>query len=455
MELKTICISCGRQLKGKKRFCPYCGAEQTVDGSMSRSSIYDDSEGSYYGSSGPSLEESVSWTGGSYNRSKESVAGRNQYRGPGTGSGHDRLPPPPPGYGSDGRPLHAGRPTYTYGGPEPDPPDKGKGERIFFAVLITLLCLAIIAVSTVVVVRIMKHSDEEVAEADDKTAAAGKTASDGGEKEEEEETETASTDKQWEETTVTSEEEGTGSQADNPPEQLPDVPTGAEPSYIILKYADSDGANLYVESIGDERVKTDNKYKSEVVPEAVIVAKLGEENGRTRIYYAGFSGWVDNSDIEFFSDEAYYLYDDDLSETIYQAYDLKNNKGIIPHSKPSADEKTKLDEKYRIPYGKEFIVKEINKGFARIKYKKKDCWVDMHYFRSYAGHAKQWIVDNQSKDYVRLRGEKNLDSKKKLAKIWNGTYITVSEIDHGWGKVSYDGKTGWVDLKSCKPMADD
>lgn len=455
MEYKTICISCGRQLKGKKRFCPYCGAEQTVDGSMNRSSIYDDSEDSYYGSSGRSLEESVSWTGGSYNRSKEPVGGRNQYSGPGPGSGHDSLPPPPPGYGPDGRPLRTNRPPYTYGGPEPEPPKKGKGEKIFFATLIALLCLAIVAVSAVVVIRVMNHSEEEVAEADDKTAAGGKTASDGVEKEAEEETETASTDKNWEETTVTPEEEGTDPPADNPAKPLPDVPTGAEQSYITLKYSDSDGARLYAESSGNEKVKTDNEYKSEVVPEAVIVAKLGEENGRTKIYYAGFSGWVDNSDIEFFSDKAYYLYDDDLSETIYQAYDLKNNKGIIPHSKPAASDETKLDEKYRIPYGKEFIVKEINKGFARIKYKKKDCWVDMHYFRSYADHAKHWIVDNQSKDYVWLRGEKKLHSKKKLTKMWNGTYITVSEIDHGWGKVSYDGKTGWVDLKSCKPTAED
>ena len=136
--------------------------------------------------------------------------------------------------------------------------------------------------------------------------------------------------------------------------------------------------------------------------------------------------------------------------------DKQKRKTRLPFvMKPAASDETKLDEKYRIPYGKEFIVKEINKGFARIKYKKKDCWVDMHYFRSYADHAKHWIVDNQSKDYVWLRGEKKLHSKKKLTKMWNGTYITVSEIDHGWGKVSYDGKTGWVDLKSCKPTAED
>ena len=230
----------------------------------------------------------------------------------------------------------------------------------------------------------------------------------------------------------------------------PDIPDGSQPSYLTKKFSGDHKIYLYANAEGEEKVHYDNNDDNDRLPECVFVAKLGESAERTKVYFAGLTGWVKSSEIEYFSDDVYYLYDGHLSEKIYQAY--KSGKGgILPHYKPSSSDDSKFPEKDRVSYGKEFKVKEIKDGFARVNYKGENCWVDMHYFRTYAHDTPRWETDNQSDNVVALRSKKKFKKKYEILDIPNFTDITVTKIEKGWGRVEYRGKTGWVDLKCCKP----
>lgn len=422
MTGKWICIKCGRELGGIKKFCPYCGAKQEGSWSDSRDEWSRSREDSSY-------EDSWRPTGGyessgesSFHESGQTVYGRNQdpYNRSDYNPGPAYDPGKSPGYGPSG---------YRVETREPDGDGDGKGEKILFGILIGLLSLAIIAVSAVFVIRFLRNPDTSP------RAGAGE-----GTFIEEVESDTEEGEDDGYETV----------DASDSGEEAPDKPDGTQPSYLTKKFTGNHEIKLYKNADGQETVHYDNNDENDHLPECVFVAALETGSDRTKVYYAGLTGWVKNSEIEYFSDDVYYLYDGHLSEEIYQAF-KSNSGGIAPHSEPSASEESIFPDKDRIPYGREFKVKEIKEGFARIKYKGKKCWVDMHYFRTYAHDTPRWEAHTQSSDVVVLRRKKKFKNKYRILDIPNYTDLTVTTIEKGWGRVEYDGKSGWVDLKSCVP----
>ena len=455
MSDKRICRNCGRVLEGIKKFCPYCGFRQDVSWSDSKEELYRSREDSYEDSfrenrsfedSGSSREDSYKEAGGyrskradSYQGSGQTVYGKNQdpYRRPAFDPGPD------PGHNAERKPSYD---AGAYGGRRtgmPEEPGKGRGERILFGILIALLCLAIIAVSAVFVLRFLHKPDEAPVSKAEETSAEEASAEDGKEGNREDGDTVAEDEERDEDGYDAVSEEGSS-------QDLPNVPDGSQASYLTKKFSGDYKIKLYTDATGFETVNYDNSEDNDHLPESVFVALLGESGERMKVYYAGLAGWVDASDLEYFSDDVYYLYDDHLSEKIYQAYDLSSG-GIIPHTKPSASKNSRLPEKYKISYGKEFTVKEVKEGFARIEYKEEECWVDMHYFRTYAHDSPRWQTTNQNGNSVALRSKKDFRKKYELTEIPNHEEITVTTIEQGWGKVSYNGKSGWVDLKCCTP----
>ena len=188
----------------------------------------------------------------------------------------------------------------------------------------------------------------------------------------------------------------------------------------------------------------DDTERSTYIEEALVVQVLGSghKNGRNWCYvdYFGKKGWVHEDDLRYLSVDPYYFQPEN---TVF----VNALNGVYLHT--DATKKSSKTKK-RYPYGTELLVTEVKNGFAHSVIDGQDVWLDMNYGNFYA--TEDWqveICDGKSKE-INLRSKKSTKSES-LAKIPSGTVLHFSKTESGWGRTSYHGKSGWVQLHRMTP----
>lgn len=189
----------------------------------------------------------------------------------------------------------------------------------------------------------------------------------------------------------------------------------------------------------------------ETIPEgSKIKVYEGEEVDGKKYYavdYFGIQGYVENSDLEFLSDEdlTFSVDNDMYDNVVYVNYE----SGIFLHSEPLDSDDTRISDE-RMPYGSEFTISEIENGWGKTEYDGEECWINLSWCGYYQNTSKIRVDLQLGKDVTTVglweEPDKDSDNANKLADMPNDSELEPIEYQNGWAKVSYDGYDGWVML---------
>lgn len=108
----------------------------------------------------------------------------------------------------------------------------------------------------------------------------------------------------------------------------------------------------------------------------------------------------------------------------------------------------------KIPKGKIVTVTEIQNNWGKVTYNSKTGYIYMQYTQKYnppapSSSAQYKVTPREGLNMRSGRGTKY----SKLTAIPYGTKISVSEISGGWGKTTYNKKTGYVSMQYCSKVS--
>lgn len=105
-----------------------------------------------------------------------------------------------------------------------------------------------------------------------------------------------------------------------------------------------------------------------------------------------------------------------------------------------------------IPNGTVVLVDKINGNWGHTTYDGKDGWMVLD-FSTLIGNAenKYMIGKYRTNDPLNFRSTAAILSNNIIGLVPVSTIVNVTEINGTWGKITYEGKTGWISLEYCTP----
>ena len=207
---------------------------------------------------------------------------------------------------------------------------------------------------------------------------------------------------------------------------------------LLAKKSNSlDGVPFYTEAGGAEQGGLFPEGKCIQVTECAVI------DGRKWLHtaYCGLEGWLEESFTRPISDDALYI---QAGSKIY--VNALAEKGISGYAEPDMTSRTVRDG---LVYGEEFIVEELSGGWGKVTDRGETFWIDMYFAGSYP--SEYWKVESlRSSQGINLREDPDEDSRS-LGKVPEKEAVRVLEFKKGWGRVDYEGQTGWLNLNYCCP----
>ena len=157
--------------------------------------------------------------------------------------------------------------------------------------------------------------------------------------------------------------------------------------------------------------------------------------------YCGLDGWLEEGFVRYISVQLLYI------RTGTKVYvNAMTEKGIKGYAKPDMASKVVREG---ILYGEEFTVEELSRGWGRVTDQGKSFWINMYFVGSYP--SEYWKVESlRSAKGINLRKEPD-EHSKSLGKVPENQPVKILEFSRGWGKVVYEGQTGWLMLSYMSP----
>ena len=155
-------------------------------------------------------------------------------------------------------------------------------------------------------------------------------------------------------------------------------------------------------------------------------------NGWGKVTYSGQDGWILLSNCIFDgSINRYY--------TVITPDDTLNLRA--DHNSNSSTEILDF-----VPDGELLHVDYFYNGWGRTTYNGKTGWVKLCYCKYNSSMNRYYTVYSES---IKMRADHS-SSADVLDTIFNGAILRVKFFCNGWGKVTYNGKDGWILLSNCR-----
>lgn len=123
-----------------------------------------------------------------------------------------------------------------------------------------------------------------------------------------------------------------------------------------------------------------------------------------------------------------------------------------PSLRIRSDRGTNYSQIGSIPKGKVVTISDISNNWGKTTYNGKTGYISMQYATKYIPSTSSSTSKNQykitPKEGLNVRSGRGTNYKKVTAIPYN-KIVTVSDIQSGWGKVTYNGKTGYISMKYC------
>ncbi|MDD5924252.1 MAG: SH3 domain-containing protein [Clostridia bacterium] len=196
------------------------------------------------------------------------------------------------------------------------------------------------------------------------------------------------------------------------------------------------------------------------VPNGTLVVITEISNGYGKTTYGGMTGWLSMSYLTFVSSSTTISTDTSTpvtptSKTGTYKVTLTNGNLILRSSASSSGSQVEL-----VPNGTLVVITEISNGFGKTTYNGKTGWLSMSYLTFVSsstnvstdtstpvtptGKTGTYKVTLTNGNLV-LRSSAS-SSGGQVALVPNGTLVVITEISNGFGKTTYNGKTGWLSM---------
>ncbi len=208
-------------------------------------------------------------------------------------------------------------------------------------------------------------------------------------------------------------------------------------TFLAKKSNSLDGVPFYKEPGGTEQGGLFPEGKCIEVKEYTTIHDTKWVHGN----YCGLDGWLEEGFVRFISVEPLYI----LAGTkVY--VNAMTEKGIKGYARPDMESDVVREG---ILYGEEYIVEELSRGWGRVRDQGKEFWINMYFVGSYP--SEYWKVESlRSSKGINLRKEPD-EHSKSLGKVPENQPVKILEFFRGWGKVVYEGQTGWLKLNYMSP----
>ncbi len=219
---------------------------------------------------------------------------------------------------------------------------------------------------------------------------------------------------------------------------------------VIIHPSYEDGLYLISVGAGSNLVMRDTASSSgkqvTLVPDGKYVTVTETKDGYGKITYSGYTGWISMAYVVS-ADTHIAPGEPSTPGTYYVA----TEEGNLILRDTNGTEGKILD---LIPRGSTVVISEVNNGWGRTTFNGKSGWVSMNYLRVKSSDV---VEDDNSETtigvYKVTTNGGNLvlrdapsASGKQVALVPNGTLVTITELQNGYGKTTYNGQTGWLAL---------
>ncbi|MCD7746705.1 MAG: SH3 domain-containing protein, partial [Lachnospiraceae bacterium] len=186
----------------------------------------------------------------------------------------------------------------------------------------------------------------------------------------------------------------------------------------------------------------------------VVVLKTKEKSGTewAKIFYYGYKGWVKLSELTELSTE------NQMPSLETVRYVNCDSSGTLAVHETAASDGTVLAE---LSYGTEIQIVQYKKawGLITVEVTAEDGtaanvtgWVDMTQVSVFIPEV-YYYVHTQSGSGANLR-ETADSSSAQVGSLAQGTTVTITECQNGWGKTTVDGVEGWISMTLMTPCAE-
>ena len=208
-------------------------------------------------------------------------------------------------------------------------------------------------------------------------------------------------------------------------------------TFLAKKSNSLDGVPFYKEPGGTEQGGLFPEGKCIEVMEYTTI----QDNKWVHAAYCGLDGWLEERFVRYISVELLYI------RTGTKVYvNAMTEKGIKGYARPDMGSEVVREG---ILYGKEFIVEELSRGWGRVTDQGKSFWINMYFMGSYP--SEYWKVESlRSSKGINLRKEPDEHAKSR-GKVPENQPVKILEFSQGWGRVVYEGQTGWLMLNYMSP----
>ncbi|MBR6414372.1 MAG: SH3 domain-containing protein [Oscillospiraceae bacterium] len=101
----------------------------------------------------------------------------------------------------------------------------------------------------------------------------------------------------------------------------------------------------------------------------------------------------------------------------------------------------------KVPNGALVKVTEVENDWGKITYDGKTGWVNLYYCRYDGALNRYYTIAAYSA--LKMRDNPSSTGTKVLTSIPQGKIVKVTYFRNGWGKTTYNGQTGWINLSYC------
>jgi len=157
--------------------------------------------------------------------------------------------------------------------------------------------------------------------------------------------------------------------------------------------------------------------------------------------YCGLDGWLEERFVRNISEKSLYI---QVGTKVY--VNAMTEKGIKGYAEPGMGSEVVQEG---ILYGEEYTVEELSRGWGRVTDQGKSFWLNMYFMGSYP--SEYWKVESlRSSQGINLRKEPD-EHTKSLGKVPENQPVKILEFSRGWGRVVYEGQSGWLKLNYMSP----
>lgn len=155
------------------------------------------------------------------------------------------------------------------------------------------------------------------------------------------------------------------------------------------------------------------------------------------VEYGGITGWMKNNKTVKVSDEKIGF---QKGTNIFICVNGKQKAKLYPDHAWNKEELVS-----QIPYGTELTLLDTNSGWGKVKYMDQIGWVNLAFASIYL--PGRWTVDpfDESMQTIELK-ESPDKSAKEIARVPAQESFSIEQFKNGWGKVTFQKKTGWIKM---------